>query len=336
MPTVTVTRPPQFLSPRRIAVRVLQLAVLVAVAFALAGSLPVLHGAREQVAHAMTGWIAVTALLELLSVLSFVAVFRGVFGRELGLRFSAKVAVTEQAANVLVPTGGAGGLAVGAWALRAAGMTGERIASGSVTFFVITSATNFAGVAIVGGLLAAGVVPGDVAAGLAIVPAVLAVVTIAAVLQLPRLRGRAAGRAPGGRRGRLLARSAAALGDGVSDAIGLVSGRNVAALAGAWGYMLFDIAALAAAFHAIGTSPPVGPFLMAYLLGQLGGLIPVPGGVGGTDGGLVAALVLFGTPLGASAAAVIVYRLFQLGLPVVLGAVAAARLRSELASAVLP
>jgi hypothetical protein len=65
---------------------------------------------------------------------------------------------------------------------------------------------------------------------------------------------------------------------------------------------------------------------MAYVLGQLGGLIPLPGGVGGADGGLIAALALYGTPLGTAAAAVLAYRAFQLGLPALLGALAVVRL----------
>ena len=66
--------------------------------------------------------------------------------------------------------------------------------------------------------------------------------------------------------------------------------------------------------------------LLAYVVGQLGGLIPLPGGVGGADGGLIAALVLYGTPLSSAAAAVLAYRAFQLGLPALLGGFALARL----------
>ena len=69
---------------------------------------------------------------------------------------------------------------------------------------------------------------------------------------------------------------------------------------------------------------------MAYVLGQLGGLVPLPGGVGGTDGGLVAALALYGTPLASATAAVLAYRAFQLGLPALAGTVAFGRLRQTL------
>ncbi len=90
--------------------------------------------------------------------------------------------------------------------------------------------------------------------------------------------------------------------------------------------MALDLAALAAAFAAVGSPPPVGVLALAYVVGQLGGLIPLPGGVGGADGGLIAALALYGTPLAPAVAAVLAYRAFQLGLPAVVGALAVIRL----------
>jgi len=101
--------------------------------------------------------------------------------------------------------------------------------------------------------------------------------------------------------------------------------------AGAVAYYAFDIAALAAAFQAFGGGgPPVGIFVLAYTIGHAGAFIPTPGGVGGTDGGLIAAFALYGAPLGLATAAVLGYRVFQLGLPVVLGSVGLLRIRHRL------
>ena len=119
-----------------------------------------------------------------------------------------------------------------------------------------------------------------------------------------------------------------ALAGGVHDARLLVRTGNPQIIGGAIGYMAFDVAALAAAFAAIGAVPPIGVLLLAYVVGQLGNLIPLPGGVGGADGGLIAALVLYGTPLASAAAAVLAYRAFQLGLPALLGGLALPRLPS--------
>ena len=86
------------------------------------------------------------------------------------------------------------------------------------------------------------------------------------------------------------------------------------------GYMLFDVAMLGVCFAAFGLSvPPAGVLLMAYLIGQLGGLVPLPGGVGGVDGGLIGTLVLYGAGATAAATAVLAYRAIVLLLPLALG-----------------
>ena len=54
---------------------------------------------------------------------------------------------------------------------------------------------------------------------------------------------------------------------------------------------------------------------MGYLIGQLGGLLPLPGGIGGIDGGLFGALVVYGTPAATTAAAVLAYRVILFWLP---------------------
>ena len=44
---------------------------------------------------------------------------------------------------------------------------------------------------------------------------------------------------------------------------------------------------------------------IAYLIGELGGLIPVPGGIGGVDAGLVGTLFLYNVPLTVATSAVV-------------------------------
>jgi uncharacterized membrane protein YbhN (UPF0104 family) len=70
--------------------------------------------------------------------------------------------------------------------------------------------------------------------------------------------------------------------------------------------------------------------LMGYLIGQLGGLLPLPGGVGGIDGGLIGALIVYGTPAATTAAAVLAYRVILFWLPLVVGGIAFASLRRGL------
>ena len=68
----------------------------------------------------------------------------------------------------------------------------------------------------------------------------------------------------------------------------------------------------------------------AYLIGELGGLIPVPGGIGGIDAGLVGTFLLYGVPLTSAASAVLAYRAIALWVPAVVGSVAFVLLRRTL------
>ncbi len=298
--------------------------VLVALGLAIS-SIPGLDELRRTFADAAPGWLAVALALEVASCLAFVAAFRGVFSRRLPWRFSYDVGMAAQGTNVLLPAGGASGLALSAWALRKAGMSTERLARRTVAFFLLTSSVNFATAAFAGAAVALGLLAGGGATpALIAVPAALAAVTIVGVCFLPRLLDRP--RSPSGRMSGLLDKGGVALSAGIRDAGTLVRSGSPLVIAGAVGYMALDLAALAAAFAAVGSPPPVAVLALAYVVGQLGALIPLPGGVGGTDGGLIAALVLYGTPLAPAVAAVLAYRAFQLGLPALLGALAVTRL----------
>jgi uncharacterized membrane protein YbhN (UPF0104 family) len=312
---------------RRLALRfALVAAVLGSIVFAVS-SLPGLGDVRERLATASPGWLALALVLEVASCLSFVVAFRGIFCRRMPWRLSYELGIAMQGTNVLLPSGGAGGLAVAGWALRRTGMETERIVRRGVAMFLLTSAVNFVTAALAGGLLALGIVAGGGSLPFTAGPAIAAVLAIAGVLALPRvLASRGAGEPRPGRLGRVLAWLRGALNGGVRDAIELGRSRNPQIVGGSIGYMVFDVAALAAAFAAIGNVPPIAALLLAYVVGQLGGLIPIPGGVGGAEGGLIAALVVYGTPLAGAAAAVLLFRAFQLGIPALLGGLSLARL----------
>ncbi len=76
--------------------------------------------------------------------------------------------------------------------------------------------------------------------------------------------------------------------------------------------------------------------VLGYLIGQLGNLVPVPGGIGGTEGALVGIFALFHVDVSLAAAAVLIYRLFQLAIPALLGAPAFVMLRRKLMRADQP
>jgi uncharacterized protein (TIRG00374 family) len=69
---------------------------------------------------------------------------------------------------------------------------------------------------------------------------------------------------------------------------------------------------------------------MAYLIGELGGLIPVPGGIGGVDAGLVGTLALYNVSLASATGAVLLYRAIALWVPAVVGGAAFVVLRHTL------
>ena len=113
---------------------------------------------------------------------------------------------------------------------------------------------------------------------------------------------------------------------GVRTAIDLVSSRDPYLL-GAIGWWAFDIAVLWACFHAFGQAPPQAVIVMAYFVGMLGNTLPLPGGIGGVDGGMIGAFTAFGVDVNLSLVAVLAYRAFSFWLPTVPGAVAYLQLR---------
>jgi uncharacterized protein (TIRG00374 family) len=101
-------------------------------------------------------------------------------------------------------------------------------------------------------------------------------------------------------------------------------------LLGAFGYLLFDIAVLWTTFAAVGPLAPLAPLALAYLAGYLANAIPVPGGVGVLDAGLVGALALYGLPVTHAAAAVLVYHAIAFWIPTLGGTLAYIRLQRHL------
>ena len=329
---------PRELGAAGLAHRIGLLALLFAIIALLIATLPGIGEVRERFADARPGWLVAMVVLELCSCLSYVVAFRGVFCRRLEWRFSYEVGMSEQGTNVLVPAGGVGGLALGAWVLRQGGMSSERIARRSVSFFVLTSIPNFLCAAVLGILIGSGAIS---TAGPQVVAAIfggLALAVMILVVALPRALRRVGPdhdgplRADGllTRVGRLARRAAGAIAGGVADAGMLLGQRPPYALGGAAGYMGFDVLALAASFEAFGVGPSFGAFVFAYVIGQLGGLVPLPGGIGGIEFGLIGSLALYGTPLALATAAVLAYRVVQLGLPAILGSVAFLQLRRRL------
>src|SRR3954470_1971388 len=300
---------------RRAAVVLGSLTLLVLIALLAPG----LGDVRDTLADASPGWLAVAVLLEIASCGSYVLIFRPVFCTSMPWRRSWEIGLSEVATGSIVPASGAGGLALGAWVLNRSGMPAGRIARRSVAFFLIKSSVNFVAVALIGFAWALGLFGPDISLWGTAFPAALATLLIAAVLLLPRF---GPGETPGpdcGRMRRAISAARRSLIGGTAEAIDLVRTRDAVLLFGAIGYWAFDNLVLLATYAAVGDTPALSIVLMGYLIGQLGGLLPLPGGVGGIDGGLIGVLVLYGAPLAATVAAVLAYRLILFWVPPLLG-----------------
>ena len=350
MPTQTFPDTfPDGLTPRRIRRRLAGLAAAGVLAGLVITTGPDLGTLRTRLTHAAGGWLAAGVALEILSALSYVVIFRAVFAPRMDWRSSYRIGMAEQAANSVLPVSGAGGLALGAWALRRRGMGAERIARRSVAFFFLTSLANVLVLVVIAVLYVSGVVDHDPRPEVTDGFAAAAVVITVLVLALPRLLGAPAGRVraaessgtaghsgTAGRSGTAersgTAATAArflrdALGGGIPEGVGLLRRRPVGIVAGSAGFLLFDVAVLGVCFRAFGFSPPLGVLLLGYVIGQLGGNVPLPGGIGGVDGGLIATFALYHQPLAATAAAVLLYHAIAIWVPGALGGVAFLQLR---------
>jgi uncharacterized protein (TIRG00374 family) len=98
-------------------------------------------------------------------------------------------------------------------------------------------------------------------------------------------------------------------------------------MVGAMLWWALNVAVLYASFRAFGADPPGAVVVQAYFVGMLANLLPVPGGIGVVDGGMIGASVALGIPFHQALPAVLTYRLFAFWLPSIPGAVAYIQLR---------
>jgi uncharacterized protein (TIRG00374 family) len=127
-----------------------------------------------------------------------------------------------------------------------------------------------------------------------------------------------------------LSNAPASFSAGLREAMTHVRERDPALL-GAVLYWAFNIAVLWACFNAFGEAPPWPVIIQAYFVGFLGNLLPLPGGVGGVDGGMIGAFLAFGVDAPLVVPAVLAYRVFTFWLPTIPGAVAYFQLRRTVA-----
>jgi uncharacterized membrane protein YbhN (UPF0104 family) len=304
--------------------------LLLGVLLLIAALAPGLGDVRDRLGDARPGWLAAVIVFEILSCLSYVLMFRPAFCASMRWRSAAEIGLSEVGTGSIIPASGAGGVALGAWVLSRGGMAAETIARRSVAFLLLKSAVNFMAVIVVGLLTFFDILAPSQPWWLTVLPAGMSAAVITVIVLIGRLPEGEPARPeqPRHRRAWLLTRRA--LVRGVSEAGTLLKRRDPVLLAGIVGYWAWDNLALWAAFHAVGEAPGASVILLGYLIGQLGGLLPIPGGIGGIDGGLIGTLIVYGAPGATATAAVLAYRIVLFWIPLLLGGAAFISLRRSM------
>lgn len=298
------------------------LLVAVAAVYVALPRLVGLDATRDTLKEGNPWWLLAGLVLEVGSFCGYVVLFRAVIGRQ-GARLTgsrcAEITMAGVAATRMLAMGGAGGIALTAWALNRSGLPPRRTAAALGAFLVSLYAVFMGSLLLGGSLLYAGILPGPAPWGLTLVPAAFAVLVCALALGLAvvpmelGLRRRSFTRHAGN--------TLTVAGEAVRAAIEFARAKDPRAL-GAIAWWGFDVAVLWVSLKAFGTPPGVAVVVMAYFVGMLGNLLPLPGGVGGVDGGMIGALIGFGVPAEQALVGVLAYRAIAFWLPTLPGAVA--------------
>lgn len=285
-------------------------------------------------------YVALAVPMEVLSIGGYVVLFWAVYGaaarmstqgadtpaRPLSLRESMQLTTSRLALGDTLPGGGATGFAVQFWALARAGFTAAQISRTTTAFLVLSNTLMTLMIVVLGVLIGTGLVAGDLHPALTWVPAAIAALVVAVILGFawkgrrfvppdpdsrPALTGRFA----------KLRTTLRDIGDrlppGAYDAMRII--RRPAAIGGMVTNPGFDFVAFYLGIAAV-TEPIALPvMLLAYFIGQVGSLIPLPGGIGGVQGLAIGVLVAGGMEAHSATAGVLVWTGVALGTQIVWG-----------------
>jgi uncharacterized membrane protein YbhN (UPF0104 family) len=225
-----------------------------------------------------------------------------------------------------LPGGGATGFAVQFWALGRAGFTPAQISRTTTAFLILSNTVMTVMIMVLGLLIGAGLVGGDLHPTLTWIPAAIAAAVVAVILffawkgrsftapdpaSRPALTGRFA----------KLRTTLREVGDrlppGAYDAMRII--RRPTALGGMVTNPGFDFVAFYLGIASV-TEPIAFPvMLLAYFIGQVGSLVPLPGGIGGVQGLAILVLVAGGMEAHSATAGVLVWTGVALGTQIVWG-----------------
>lgn len=320
----------------RLAKKALKLLGYLAVAYLVVRLIPGLKDALRSLEQVRWQWVLVAIAIEILSESGFVVSWRAIVDPEdllsrdgRGERMASRVAWVQLGGGMLVPGGTLSSVGVGAWILHRFGMPNELIAERQFNLQFLNTGVDALALIVFGAGLAIGVFPGASQLTLTLLPALVAAGGIAGALLIAR-----SGRVRAERIQKAhpkLGAAVTALADAVEDTKRLLTHRDgLKSVLGAVGYLGFDVLVLWSAFLAIGAHPvpSFAVVLMAYIIGALGGSIPLPAGAGSV-GGMVGMLILYGVAHAPAVAAVILYQAIGQLVPLIGGGIAYLFLRGK-------
>jgi uncharacterized membrane protein YbhN (UPF0104 family) len=351
-PEQTVTGPPVSLptidlraTARRLVVPAAIAVVAVAAMFVLGGHVRAFADALVRGLDVSPVWAVAAVLFEAASLAGYVLLLSLVAGRatpRVGTRESAEITLAGAAVTRLLPTAGAGGIALALWALRRAGLAAGAATRTLLAFLVLLYSVFLGSIVLAGGALALGLAHGGGPEALSAIPAAVAAAGIAAALGFAHAPRRArvaadaldaadaadadANRSAGRSLTSRVRHGGLLVGGAVHDAVALVRTAD-RRLAGAVGYWIFDAAVLWAMLNAFGSPPSLAVVALAYFVGQAANTLPIPGSV---SGGIAGVLVACGAPVALALPAVLAYRAIAVWLPAPIAAAAIPRLRSTI------
>jgi uncharacterized membrane protein YbhN (UPF0104 family) len=307
---------------RRAALPVAVALAAVGVLIFAGGPLHAFSDALRRALEADPRWVLAAIGFEVISFSGYIALLWMVGGRatpRMDLRASAQVTLAGAAVTRLLPTGGAGGVALTLWAFRRSGLEPREATRTLLTFLVLLYAVFLLAIAVAGGLLAVGL--GGEGGHVAVAAIAAGGATLAMGLAV------AAGFAPIRPEAGRLGRAAETLGHGVRDALAFLRGAD-GRLVGAPIWWAFDAAVLYGMLNAFGTPPALTVVVLGYFVGMVANTIPLPGAV---SGGMVGVLLAFGVEADLALASVLSYRALAIWLPAPAGLAALGALRKTVA-----
>ncbi len=320
------------MSVRRTLITLSAVALAAVAGFLLLPKVGELGHTWSRVSSGDSTWLLVAVGLEVLSFVGYVVLFRAVFVRcesRIDWRESYQITMAGLAATRLLAAGGAGGVALTAWALKRSGMNGRTVTQRMTSFMVILYGIYMAALLVDGVGLATGLFGVHASAAVTIAPAAFGGLVIVSALAMSRLRPLSlAPTAAGDERGlrrrfRHLTLSVAA---GVRGALGLARSFEPGCSAGSRGGASTSPCCGPRSTRSV-RRRPVAVIVMGYFVGTLANTLPLPGGVGGVDGGMIGAFLAFGVDPGTAVLAVLSYRAIAFWLPTLPGLMAYLQLR---------